>query len=51
MSQFLNSYHCEACDEYWDDQWSCACNDKCPTCNKEIEPYQSDDLEEKKGGC
>ena len=25
----------------WDDWWSCACNDKCPECDAEIEPYKS----------
>jgi hypothetical protein len=28
----------------WTEDWSCACNDRCPVCNAEIEPYQSDDL-------
>lgn len=38
--QFLNKYACP-CGETWEDQWSCACNDRCPSCNKEIEPYVS----------
>ncbi|HEX3861275.1 MAG TPA: hypothetical protein VHY35_06235 [Stellaceae bacterium] len=42
--RFRNHYHCDDCDEEWDDEWSCMCNDKCPSCNKEIEPYKSDDL-------
>jgi len=25
----------------WQDEWSCACNDKCSICNAEIEPYES----------
>lgn len=41
-----NSYHCEACDVSWDDVWSCACNDKCPECNREIEPEESEELDE-----
>lgn len=36
---FHNFYECLTCDEHWDDHWSCACNDKCPSCGKEIEPY------------
>jgi len=48
VTQFLNSYHCEACDNYWDDQWSSACNDKCAICDREIEPYRSDDVDGRK---
>ncbi len=44
-SLFVNHYHCEACDIEWDDEWSCACNDRCPSCNAEIEPYESEDVE------
>lgn len=38
--QYLNKY--EHCEQEWQDTWSCACNDKCPMCNKEIEPYDSE---------
>jgi hypothetical protein len=41
---FENSYHCPICDSKWRDEWSCMCNDKCPTCNAEIEPHDSVDL-------
>lgn len=46
-----NHYRCESClepdaevtdDVDWIDPWSCQCNSKCPTCNREIEPYHSD---------
>ncbi len=37
---FLNRYHC-SCGEKWEDRWSCACNDRCPSCNLEIEPLES----------
>lgn len=37
---FRNHYRCP-CGETWTDVWSCQCNDKCPSCNKEIEPYKS----------
>lgn len=43
--RYLNHYVCTVCDESWSDQWSCACNDKCPTCNREIEPYETQDLD------
>lgn len=37
--QFTNFYvHCQ---QDWDDEWSCMCNDRCPVCNYEIEPYAS----------
>ena len=45
---YRNFYHCDAedCDNpAWEDEWSCMCNDKCPSCNAEIEPYKSKDLE------
>ena len=32
------------CDQIWIDTWSCKCNDRCPVCNREIEPYFSKDL-------
>lgn len=41
---FYNHYHCIGCQERWVMQWSCACNDRCPECNAEIEPYRSDPL-------
>jgi hypothetical protein len=41
------------CGQSWRDEWSCACNDRCPVCNKEIEPAESEtlrSLEEGQGG-
>ena len=43
MAWYLNQYHCEACHTSWQDEWSCACNDRCPTCNAEIDPEDSID--------
>ncbi len=43
MSWFLKRYQC-VCGETWEDEWSCACNDRCPSCNKEIETDDYDDL-------
>lgn len=40
---FINHYHCADCNETWISEWSSTCNDKCPQCNKEIEPENSDD--------
>lgn len=36
---FLNRY--KHCGQVWEDHWSCACNDRCPICNAEIEPFES----------
>lgn len=48
--RYLNHYQCP-CGEEWEDSWSCMCNDRCPSCNKEIEPYASEDLEEGDQSC
>ncbi len=44
MSWFINFYHCDQCDTEWEDQWDCMCNDKCPECNAEIEPTESEQV-------
>lgn len=41
-THWTNHYLCP-CGEKWEDRWDSCCNDKCPSCNKEIEPYISDD--------
>lgn len=43
---FINHYHCPNCDIEWDDTWDCCCNDKCPVCDKEIEPEYSEEIDE-----
>jgi hypothetical protein len=40
---FLNHYRCSDCGETWSDAWSCTCNDRCPNCDTETEPYESED--------
>jgi hypothetical protein len=44
MAWFLKSYRCEECGVAWTDEWSCACNDRCPECDAETEPYEYVDL-------
>lgn len=39
--RYLNQYRCPYCQTEWEDVWDCACNDRCPDCNKEIEPFES----------
>lgn len=46
IKRYLNSYYCIDCNIYWDDYWDCMCNDKCPVCDKEIEPYESLELDD-----
>lgn len=41
---FVNHYYCDECDEEWDDEWYCMCNDRCPNCNAEIEPHASEEV-------
>lgn len=40
--RFTNRYR--HCGVEWADDWSCQCNDECPVCGAEIEPYESEDL-------
>lgn len=39
---FVNHYSCTACGTSWTSQWSCMCNDRCPNCDREIEPHKSE---------
>lgn len=39
-----NTYQCSECDERWDDEWDCMCNDRCPACDTEMSPIASKDL-------
>lgn len=43
--RFRNYYECSVCGARWEDEWSSACNDRCPDCDTEIEPYKSEDLD------
>lgn len=43
---YLNYYRCDDCDVEWTDQWSCACDDECPSCGSDYSPYDTDDLGE-----
>jgi hypothetical protein len=44
LTWFLKYYSHDECNTHWTDEWSCACNDSCPECGSEIEPYRWDDL-------
>jgi hypothetical protein len=38
---FNNFYKCDNCNTHWISKWSCQCNDRCPDCGVEIEPFES----------
>jgi hypothetical protein len=52
VSRFLNYYECSHEGRLesdrpavtWEDESECTNNDKCPVCNAEIEPYESEDI-------
>ena len=46
--QYTNHFY--HCGQQWDDTWSCQCNDECPVCGCEIEPYASTDNTDTEGG-
>ena len=43
--KWLNYYKCTECGTEWTDAWSCQCNDRCPKCDIETEPYDSKELD------
>jgi len=43
-AHFVNYYDCDNCGHSWEDEWSCQCNDKCPECNREIQPSASKEI-------
>lgn len=45
MAWFRNNYCCPRCEYFWEDEWSSACDDQCPSCGqKNIEAIDSEDL-------
>jgi|ERR1700722_7357810 hypothetical protein len=47
MAWFRNQYVCAECDESWEDEWSCGCDDDCPRCGaRDTGPVDSIDLTE-----
>ena len=38
---YRNFYECSECGTKWTDEWDCMCNDCCPKCSCEIEPFDS----------
>ena len=46
--KYHNYYHCEDCDECWEDRCDCICDETCHHCDKAISPYKSEDINEPK---
>jgi hypothetical protein len=47
MAWYRNHYHCGDCGTYWEDEWSCHCDDDCPNCgSRHWSPLDWDDLTE-----
>ena len=44
IEKYLCHYTC-SCNHQWLRTWACACNDKCPKCNLEIEPDDAAEVE------
>jgi len=42
---YVNYYRCPTDKITWVDAWSSMCNDKCPDCGREIEPYWSEQID------
>lgn len=45
MTWFNKYYRCSN-DHEWQDEWNCLCNDRCPECNQETEPYDHVEIDE-----
>lgn len=41
---YERNYLCTRCSTEWIDEWSCTCNDRCPTCDLETSPASWLDL-------
>ena len=49
MPWFRKHYTCP-CGTDWYDEWDCLCNDRCPSCNAEIEPDDYEAIVGEKSG-
>lgn len=41
----LIDYRCTECGTEWQDEWSCACDDDCPTCGTTMEALDWEEIE------
>jgi hypothetical protein len=42
---WFRKYHTCRCGTDWWDEWDCLCNDRCPTCDAEIEPDEHEAIQ------
>lgn len=40
-NRYLMLFRCPNCQVAWQDEWDCACNDRCPGCRQEIAAYDT----------
>lgn len=45
MALYLNYYHCNECNVDWEDEWSCMCDDECPSFGSDVSPHDADELD------
>lgn len=45
MPWYRKHYACP-CGTEWEDEWDCLCDDRCPTCDAEIECDDHEELEQ-----
>jgi hypothetical protein len=43
-TRFRMRYVCPEDGTRWMMEWFCPCNDRCPTCDEEIEPFKVEDI-------
>ena len=42
---WFRKHHACRCGTNWWDEWDCLCNDRCPTCDAEIEPDEHEAIQ------
>ena len=42
---WFRKHHACPCSTDWWDEWDCLCNDRCPTCEAEIEPDEHEAIQ------
>ena len=46
---FIKRYHCPECNNSWQDEWDCLCNDECDLCGCECEPEDWEEVDPSTG--
>jgi len=47
-TRFRMRYVCPEDGTRWMMEWFCPCNDRCPTCDEDIEPFKVEDITDEK---